>query len=105
MDESGHKTNRIWVNHGSKFYNRLMKSWLHDNDTEIYLTHKEGKSIVAERFIRTVEVKIYKHMTAVSENVYIGRLDEINDKYNNIYHGKIKINPADVKVHTFVIWR
>ena len=52
LDESGHKPNKIWVDKESEFYNRLMKSWLKDNDMQMYSTHNEGKSVVAERFIR-----------------------------------------------------
>ena len=55
-----------------------MKSWLHDNGLEMCSTHNEGKS---ERFIRTFKNKSYKHMTAVSKNVYTDRLDEIVGKY------------------------
>ena len=51
------------VEQDGEFYNRPLKSWLHDNGIEIYLTHNEGKSAVAERFIRTLKNKIYKHMT------------------------------------------
>ena len=54
-----------------------MKSWLQDNDIEMYSTHNEGKSVVAERFIRTHENKIYKYMTSVSKNKYIDKLDDI----------------------------
>ena len=58
--------------------------------TKMYSTHNEGKSAVAERFIRTLKNKIYKHMTAVSKNVYFDALDDIFDKYNNTYHRTIK---------------
>ena len=57
-----------------------MKSSLHDNDIEMYSAHKEGKSVVAERFIGTLKTKIYKHISPVSKNVYINKLDEIVDK-------------------------
>ena len=63
----------------------------------MYLTHNEGKSVDAERFIRTLKNKIYKGMTAVSKNVYFNFLDDIVDKYNNTYHRAIKIKPIDVK--------
>ena len=63
----------------------------------MYLTHNEGKSVDAERFIRTLKNKIYKRMTAVSKNVYFNFLDDIVDKYNNTYHRAIKIKPIDVK--------
>ena len=53
------------------------------NNIEMYSAYNEGKSVVAERFIRTLKSKIFKHMTAVSENVYFEVLDGIVDKYNN----------------------
>ena len=56
----------------------------------MYSAHTEGKSVVAERFIRTLRNKIYKHMTAVSKNVYIDKLDDLVNKYNNTYHRTIK---------------
>ena len=51
----------------------------------MYSTHNEGKSVVAKRFIRTLKNKIYKHMTAVSKNVYTDKLDDIVNEYNNMY--------------------
>ena len=65
------------VDKGSEFYNRSIKSWLEKNDVEMYSTHNEGKSVIAERFIRTLKNKIYKYMTSVSKNVYIDKLDDI----------------------------
>ena len=52
-----------------------MKSWLEKDEIEMYSTHNEGKSVVAETFIRTIKNKIYKYMTSVSKNVYIDKLD------------------------------
>ena len=66
------------------------------NNIEIYSTYNEGKSVVAERFIRTLKNKILKHMTAISKNVYFDALDDIVDKYNNTVHRTIKVNPIDV---------
>ena len=63
----------------------------------MYSTNNEGKSIVAERFIRTLKTKIYKYMTSISKNVYIDKLDDIVNKYNNTYHSTIKMKPVDVK--------
>ena len=67
LDESKRKPNKIWVDKGSEFYNRSMKSWLQDNDIEMYSAYNEGKSVVAERFIRTLKTKIYKCMTSISK--------------------------------------
>ena len=66
-----------WVDKGSEFYNSSFKKWLADNDIEMYSIRNEGKSIVAERFIRTLKTKIYKYMTSISKNVYIDKLDDI----------------------------
>ena len=66
MNESGHKPNKIWVDQGSEFNNRLMKSWFHDNGSEMYSAHNEGISVVAENFVRIMETKIYKRMKSVS---------------------------------------
>ena len=66
----------------------------------MYSTHNEGKSAVAERFIRTLKNKIYKHMTANSENLYFNILNIVGE-YKNTYHGTIKIKPTDVKSDSF----
>ena len=73
-----------------------MKSWLEKNAVEMYSTHFEGTAVVAERFIRTLNNKIYKYMTSVSKTVYIDDLDDIVNKYNNTYHRTIKMKPVDV---------
>ena len=67
LKKSNRKSNKIWVDKGGEFYNRSMKSWLEKNDIEMYSTHNEGKSVVAERFIRTMKNKIYKHMASISQ--------------------------------------
>ena len=88
--------------YSNEFYNRSMKSWLEKNDIEMYSTHNEGKSVIAERFIRTLKNKIYKYMTSISKNVYIDKLDDIVNKYNNTYHSTIKMKPVDIKSNTYI---
>ena len=68
----------------------------------MYSIHNEGKSVVAERFIRTLKNKIYRYMTSISKNVYIDKLDDIVDEYNNTYHKAIKMKPIDVKDNTCI---
>ena len=68
----------------------------------MYLTHNEGKSVVAERFIRILKNKIYTYMTAISKNVFIDKLDYIVNEYNNTYHRTIKMKPVDVKDNTYI---
>ena len=64
----------------------------------MYSTHNGGKSVVVQRFIRTLKNKIYKYMASISEIVYINKLDEIVNKCNNAYHRTIKIKPVDVNL-------
>ena len=68
----------------------------------MYSTNNEGKSVVAERFIRTLKTKIYKDMTSISKNVYIDKLDDIVNEYNNTYHRTIKRKRADVKDNAYI---
>ena len=80
---SNRKPNKIWVDHGSKFYNNKFKSFLKKNDIEMYSTYNEGKSVVAERFIKTLTNKIYKYITTIGKNVYFNDLDDIVKKYKS----------------------
>ena len=79
-----------------------MKSWLEKNDIKIYSTHNEGKSVATERFITTLKNKIYKNMTSISKNVYIDKLDDIVNKYDNTYHRTIKMKLVDIKPSTYL---
>ena len=71
-----------------------MKSRLLDNDTELYETHTEGKSIAVERVIRTLKNKIYKSVTSISKEVYIDKLYNIVNEYNSKCNITIKMKPA-----------
>ena len=70
LKESDRKPNKIWVDKGSEFYNSSFKKWLKDNDIEMNSIHNEGKSVLAERFIRTLMTKTYNSMTSISKNIY-----------------------------------
>ena len=87
---------------GSEFYNNSFKKSLKDNNIGMYSIHNEGKSVAAERFIGTLKNKIYKYMTSISKNLYINKLDDIVDEYNNTYHRTIKMKPVDVKDNTYI---
>ena len=97
FDESRHKPNEIWIDKGREFYNRSMKSWLQDDNIEMYSIHNEGKLFVTERFITTLKTTIYKYMTSISNNVHIDKLEDIVNKHNYIYHNTIKMKLVDVK--------
>ena len=94
VSKSG-KPNKIKVDLGGEFYNKIFTRFLRVNIIERYSTYNEGKSVVAERFIRTLKNNICKHMTAVSKNVYFV-LDNIANEYNNTVHRTMKIKPIDV---------
>ena len=102
LRKSNKKPNKIRVDKGSEFYNNSFKKWPQDSDIVMYSTHNEGKSVVAERFIRTLKNKIYKYITSISKNVSIDKLDDIVNKYNNTYHTTIKMKPIDVKDNTYI---
>ena len=100
--KSNRKPNKIWVDRGSEFYNNSFKKWIKDNDIEMYSTNNDGKSVIVERFIRTLKTKICKYMASISKNVHINKLDDTVKDYNNKYQTSIKIKPADVKDNTYI---
>ena len=67
----------------------------------MYSTYNEGQSVVAERFIKTLKNKIFKHMAAISKNVYFDMLDNIVDIYNNTVHKRMKMKPTDVTYDSY----
>ena len=90
LKHSNRKPNKIWVDKGSEFY------------IVMYSTNNEEKSVVAERFIRTLKSKIYKYMTSISKSMYIDKLDDIVDEYNSTYQTTIKMKPIDVQDNTYI---
>ena len=78
-----------------------MKLFLQNNRIETYSTHNQGKSVVSERSLRALKNKIYKYMTSVSKNVYIDKLEEMVNKYNNTYHSIMTMKTFDVRSSTY----
>ena len=99
LREFNDKPSKIWVGKGSEFYSR---SWLEKNNVEMYSRQNGGKSVTAERFIRTLKNKIYKYMVSILKNVYIDKLDDIINKYNNTYHILIKMKPVNAKSNAYI---
>ena len=102
LKNSDRKPNKIWVDHGKEFCNNKFKNFLKNNDIEMYSTHNERKSVVAERFMKTLKNKIYKHMTTIGKNVYFDVLDDTVKDYNNTIHNSIKLKHKDVNDNTFI---
>ena len=90
------------LDQGSEFYNNSFKDFLRLNNIEMYSTYNEGKSVVAERFIRTLKNRIFKDMTDISKKVYFYVLDVIVNKYINTVHRTIKMKPIDVTDNTYI---
>ena len=80
----GRKPNEIQVDQDGEFYNKLFERFLKNNNIEMYSTYNEGKSVVAERFIRTLKNETFEHMKAV----YFDVLDDIVNKYNKFYRSQ-----------------
>ena len=80
LDDSVREQNKIWVDQGSEFYNGSLNSSLHDNGIKMYSTDSKEESVVAERFIRDMRKKIYKHLTTVSKSLCIEGLDKMVGK-------------------------
>ena len=91
IKQSNRKSNKIWVDQEGEFYNNVFEEWLSDNDINMYSTYNEGKSVVAERFIRT----LYTHMAATGKNVY-DVLEDVVNKYDDTKHITIEMKPIDV---------
>ena len=96
LSNSNRKPNKIWVDQSSEFYNKSFKYFLKINNIAMYSTYNERKSVVAEKFIRTFKNKIFKHMTAIEQNIYFDVLEDIVDKYNNTVHRTIKMKHIEV---------
>ena len=96
ISEEQRKPNKIWLIKALNSAINLLKIFLKINNVEIYSTYNEGKSVVAERFIRTLKNKMFKHMTNISKNVYFDVLDGIVNKYNNTVHRTVKMKPTEV---------
>ena len=102
LKDYNRKQNEMLVDKGSEFYNSSVKKWFRSNDIEMYSIHSEGKYVVAERLIRNLKTKICKFMTSISKNVYIDKLNDVVNEYNNIYHRTIKTKPVDVEDNTYI---
>ena len=102
VKQSYRKPNKIWVDEGSEFCNSSLKSWLEKHAIEMYTILNEGKSVVAERFVRTLWNAIYKFLTSISKNICIDKLDDVLNKYNNTYNNTVKMKLVDVKSNTYI---
>ena len=95
VNESNRKPNKLWVDQGREFYNKLMQEWLNNNDILMYCTHNEGTSVIAEMFMKTWKAKIYKKITANDSKSYLAYLNKLEDQYDNTYHYSSNKKPVN----------
>ena len=102
LKESNRKSNKIWIDKGSEFYNSSMKSWLEKNDIEIYSAHNERKSVLLKDPLGPYKIKFILYITSISKNVFIDKLDDRVNKYKYTYHSTIKMKSIDIKQNTYI---
>ncbi len=98
VKDSGRKPEKLWVDQGTEFYNRVFRGWLNENDIEMYSTHNEGKAVVIERFNRTIKEKMWKYFSANNTHKYTDILDNLMGLYNAGYHRSIKMSPKEASL-------
>ena len=102
LKELNRKQKKIWANNYSEFYNGSMKSWLQNDNIEIYLKDNQVKSVVVEQFIRILKNKISKYMTAIQKRLHTYIISKLVHKYNNTTHSSRQMKPIDVKPNTYI---
>ena len=94
-NESNRKLYKLWVDQGREFYDKLMQEWVDNNNILVHSAHNEGKSVIAERFIKTLKSKICKKMIANDSKSYLPYLNKLVDDYNNTYKHSINKKPIN----------
>ena len=94
VNESNRKPNKLCADQEKKFNNSPLQTWLDNNDILRYWTNNEGKSVVADRFIKTLKGKIYKRMTANDSKSQLGYFNKLIDQLNNTYHLSVARKPS-----------
>ena len=95
VSESKRQPEKIWVDRGSEFYNKDFKSWATKNKITIYSTYGESKSVVVERFIRTLKELITRKFSSTQSRDWVKILPGVLKYYNNKYHTTIKMSPTE----------
>jgi hypothetical protein len=99
VKESNRIPKNIWVDEGKEFYNKLMDEWLKENNIIRYSTHGEHKSVVIERFNRTLKELMWKRFTAENTRNWIEMIDKLVHSYNNNrIHSTIGMTPVDASI-------
>ena len=95
IKDSGREPEKIWVDKGSEFYNKNFKAWAKSKNIVIYSTYGESKSVVVERFIRTLKDMFNPIFTLKNTRDWVSILPEVLKKYNNSEHSSIGMTPTE----------
>ena len=98
IETSHRKPKRLWVDEGKEFYNRKMDEFIRENNIVRYSTHGESKSVIVERFNRTLKANMWKRFTALNTRNWIDLLEKLMNDYNNKKHSTIKMKPIDASL-------
>ena len=91
----GRKPKRLWVDKGKEYYNKSVKELLMSKGIEMYSTENEEKSMICERWNRTIKTKMWKRFTAQNTTEYLDMLNPLVDEYNNTKHRSIGMTPVE----------
>ena len=94
---SNRKPNKLWTDQGRELYNKLMQEWLDNKNILIYSIHNKRKSVIIERFPKTLKAKIYKKVAVYSSKPYLAYLNGLIDQYNNTHHHSINTKPLNAE--------
>ncbi len=108
VKESGRSPEKIWVDKGTEFYNKSFKAWASSKDITIYSTFGDSKSVVVERFIRTLRDLLATKFSAAHSQAWVKMLPSIMNFYNHKYHKTIQMSPIEASdptnsLHVFLI--
>ena len=98
IQTSNRKPEKLWVDQGSEFFNRVMDQWLKSNNIKRYNTFNEGKAVVIERFNRTLKTRMWKYFSSNNTYNYTGVIDKLISQYNNSKHRSIKMKPKEASL-------
>lgn len=99
IQKSERLPDKIWVDQGSEFYNSYFKKWLNDNDAKMYSTYGDSKSVIVERFNKTLKHKMWFYFTSNNTRKWVDVLDKLISEYNSKVHSTLKMSPNEASMH------
>jgi hypothetical protein len=95
VEESGRKPSKIWVDLGKEFYHSIFNKWMAKNSCIMYSTFGESKSVIVERFNKTLKTKMWYYFTLANTRRWVDKLPSLMKWYNTRVHSTIKMSPME----------